>query len=129
MTKVHKIKLVSLLIGFCLIMFLASCVDTTVENLPQTVDYQSMVKFVNQVPNQTATITMDGASVGSLASGDSTAYMEAPSGSRSIVATYPDTTMTRSIFLDTEYKVRVSIQEDSTGAKSFVKTVVGYVWQ
>lgn len=120
--------LLSIVSGIVLVW--AGCVDTAVETIPESIDYNSQVRFVNQVPNETATITVDGSQVATVQSGGESSYMEAPSGSRNVTATYSSgPNVSRSVFLDTEYKVTVSIQEDSTGARFFVKTLDGYVWQ
>ena len=120
--------LFSIISGIVLVW--SGCVDTGVENIPQTIDYKSQVKFVNQVPNETATITMDGSQVATVPSGGGSAYMEAPSGSRNVTATYSSgPNVSGRVYLDTERKITVTIQEDSTGARSFAKTDEGYVWQ
>jgi len=130
MSKTYKHRFFSLLIGFSLIMFLASCVDTSVQNIPDNLNYRSKVRFVNEATAD-ATVTIDNVSVGSVATGNQSSYVDAASGSRNIQATFtagtnPDP---RTIILDTERKVTVTIVEDSTGARSFVKTIDGYIWE
>jgi len=129
MSKADKNKLL-FSISISLILIWAGCVDTGVENIPQSINYMSQVKFVNQVPGADATVTIDGSSVGTIQSGGESSYMEAPSGSRNVVANYSSgSNVQGSIFLETEYKITVSIVEDSTGNRSFVKSLDGYVWQ
>lgn len=129
MKKSNRIKLLLSVISGIVLAW-SGCVDTGVENIPQTIDYKSQVRFVNQVPNETATITIDGSQVATVQSGGQSGYMEAPSGSRNVAATYSSgPNVSGAVFLETEYKVTVSIQEDSTGARFFVKTLDGYVWQ
>lgn len=129
MTKTDKNKfLLSITIG--LILFWAGCVDTSVENIPQSFDFMSQVKFVNSVPGAAATITLDGTQVATVESGSESAYMEAPSGSRQIVANFSSgPNVEGRITFETEFKIAVSIVEDTTGARSFVKSLQGYVWQ
>jgi len=129
MSKIHKNKILySIVIG--IILYLAGCVDTSVENIPQNINYISQVRFVNQVPGANATISIDGGSVGTVQSGATSSYTQAPSGSRNIIASYSSgPNVEGPIFLETDYKITVSIVEDSTGNRFFVKSLDGYVWQ
>ena len=114
MGKVYKNRFFSLLMGFSLILFVASCVDTAVESIPTSINYTSLVKFVNEVPNDAASITIDGSPAGSVPSGEESAYMEAPSGSRSMTATYPSgPNVDETVFLETDFKIMVTIVEDT----------------
>jgi len=129
MSKIHKNKILySIVIG--IILYLAGCVDTGVENIPQNINFNSQVRFVNQVPGANATISIDGGSVGTVQSGATSSYTQAPSGSRNIIASYSSgPNVEGPIFLETDYKITVSIVEDSTGNRFFVKSLDGYVWQ
>jgi hypothetical protein len=120
-------KLITL---FLFIIMLAGCVDTGVENIPQNLNYTSRVKFVNQVPGVTATVTIDGSQAGSIQSGEESAYVVASSGSRNIAANYASgSNVEERVFLETDYKITVTIVEDSVGNRSFIKTLDGYIWQ
>ena len=133
MRKTYKHRFFSLLIGFTLILFLASCVDTSVENIPQGINYMSKIRIVNNVPGVDATCTVDGASIGNVQSGATSNYVDAPSGSRTVVADYSsDPDVQATVILDTEKKITVTVVEDTvsgTVVRSFVKTVDGYIWE
>lgn len=130
MRKTHKSGLFSLLIGFSLILFIVSCVDLSVENIPQSINYRSKVKFMNDVPGADATITVDGSQVGTVQSGGESSYMDATSGSRYVKASYTSgPNVEGNVILDTDRKIIVTIVEDSTGARFFVKSDDGYIWE
>lgn len=127
MNKYNKIKFPIIFWGLTLILLLGSCVDTSVENIPTSVDFRSMVKFVNNVPNETATITVDGNQVGDVASGGESSYLDTPSGSRNVKADYSNgPNVEAPLFFETDYKITVTIVEDSLGNRSFVKSLEGY---
>ena len=48
MRKADKIKL-SVMVGVSLLAFIVGCVDTSVQPIPTTIDYQSNVSIVNLV--------------------------------------------------------------------------------
>jgi len=130
MRKAYYKGFFSLLIGFSLVLFLASCVDLGVENIPQSIDYRSQVKFVNNVPGADATMTIDGGNFGVVSTGTESGYSELASGSRNIVASFSSgPNAERIIVCDTDYKVIVTIVEDSTGARFLEKTLGGYIWE
>ena len=127
MNKIDKNKLL-FSISISLIFIWSGCVDTGVENIT-TKNYRSLVKFNNQVPGADASITIDGSQVGNVASGAESSYTDVPSGSRNIIATYTSGANVEGILsLETDYKITVTIVEDSTG-RFFVKTLDGYIWQ
>jgi hypothetical protein len=129
MNKIDKNKLLfSISIG--LILIWSGCVDTGVENIPTTINFRSQVRFVNEVANASATITVDGSQAGTVQSGETSAYVETASGSRNIIATYSSGPNVEGILsLETDYKITITIVEDTTGTRSFVKTLDGYIWQ
>lgn len=127
----------TLLTGFGLILFIASCVDLSVENIPQSIDFNSKVKFVNNVPGIEASISVDGSQIGSVQSGGESAYVDANSGSRNIQANYTSgPNVEQRVVLDAERKIIVTIEEDTTVVgqdttlvRFFVKNDDGYIWE
>ena len=114
------------LIGIALLMFVSGCVDTSVENISPK-DYRSDVRFNNQVPGVDATITIDNSQVGTVPSGGESAYFEASSGSRNIAATYSSgSNVSQVMTLETDFKITITIVEDTLGVRSFVKSLDGY---
>ena len=114
------------LIGIALLMFVSGCVDTRVENISPK-DYRSEVRFDNQVPGVDATITIDNSQVGTVPSGGESAYFEASSGSRNIAATYSSgSNVSQIMTLETDFKITITIVEDTLGVRSFVKSLDGY---
>jgi hypothetical protein len=113
-------------LGIGLLLAWSGCVDTGVENIaPQ--DYRSEVRFVNEVPGAEANISIDNSPVSTVPSGQESAYVEAPSGSRNISAAYSSgPNVSQTMTLETDFRITITIQEDTTGARYFVKTLDGY---
>lgn len=113
-----------LLFSMVVILMWNGCVDTGVENIAPK-DYTSLVKFVNQVPGADATIAVDNSQVSTVPAGQESGYVEVPSGSRNVMATYSaGANVTETVFLETEFRITVTIVEDSTG-RHFVKSLEG----
>lgn len=76
-------NLIVILVGTSFILW--NCVDVS-EPTISTQNYRSLVRFVHVAGDAPASgpVTVDGASVGSIAFGQSTAYLDLPSGSRSL---------------------------------------------
>lgn len=129
MNKKKKMKYPALFLGIIAALLITSCVDTSVQNIePQ--DYRSQVRFTNDVPNETATVTLDGSQVGSLQSGETSAYRETTSGSHNVVVSYAigPNAEGRLVF-ETDLKITITVVEDTLGNRSLVKTIDGYIWQ
>lgn len=114
------------LVSIALLIFMSGCVDTSVENIsPQ--DYKSEVRFINEVPGADASISIDGSQVSTVPSGQESAYVVVPSGSRNIAANYTSgPNVSQIVSLETDFKITITVVEDTTGARSFVKTLDGY---
>ncbi len=140
MNKAYKLKLLYIF-GISLIFYLVGCVDTTVENIPQTLTYKSQVRFVNSVQGVDATITIDGSQVASVQSGKTSSYTVVNSGSRNISAKYTSGPNVQQVLsLDTDSKITVTIVQDTTYkvqgtdtvgfdlVRSFKKSLDGYTY-
>ena len=129
MNKKKKMKYPTLFLGIIAALFITSCVDTSVQNIePQ--DYRSQVRFVNDVPNEAASVSLDGSQVSSLQSGETSAYRETTSGSHDVVASYTTGPNAEGrLVFETDYKITITVVEDTLGIRSFVKTIDGYIWQ
>ena len=129
MNKKRKIKYPTLFLGIILTLFLTSCVDTSVQNIePQ--DYRSQVRFVNDVPNEAAAVTLDGSQVGTLQTGETSSYRETTSGSHDVLASYTTGPNAEGrLVFETDYKITVTVIEDTSGNRFLVKTIDGYIWQ
>jgi hypothetical protein len=158
MRKADKIKL-SIIVGVSLLAFVVGCVDTAVNPLPTTINYQSEVSVVNLTAGTgTATINLYGAVVDQdslarnilatkidyssaqingtgIAAGSTVPasnYQSIPSGSKAIVVTYSGVAYkdTFNLAADSQYKMRIFIVGDtSAGGRSYVKSDERYIWQ
>lgn len=113
--------------GICAVVFIAGCVDTSVNPIPKSVDYQSQLKVVNFVSGAgAANLTMNGKSLGSAAfgaevPGSSTGFLTVGSGSKSLSTTFGSAAAkTYKFALATDYKYRVFLV--GTAAKNDVYT-------
>jgi hypothetical protein len=158
MRKADKIKL-SIIVGVSLLAFVVGCVDTAVNPLPTTINYQSEVSIVNLADSLTGTATIN--LYGSVVDQDSLAlnvlatkidyssaqisgtgapgstvpastYQSIPSGSKAIVVTYSLVAYkdTFRLATDSQYKMRIFIVGDtSAGGRSYVKSDERYIFQ
>jgi len=119
MKKDDKSKFLYLFIGITLILFLAGCVDTGVENIPSNISYLSQLKVVNLVPGSgTATITLNGAQIGTPNPGEEVpgagqSFMDVPSGPNTLDINVNSTTISRTISTETQYKMRLYVVMDT----------------
>lgn len=131
MRKADKKKLL-IVMGISLIMFMAGCVDTSVQPIPSSITYYSQLNFVNLATVQgAATLTFDGQSLGSVAVGSSapSAFMQVVAGGKTLSANFANGgTQTFNFTADTDYKIRIFLVGDSTSA-SVVKSAERYIWQ
>ncbi len=130
----HPYKYVIFLLTFSfIIIFINSCVDTSVQNI-SPIDYKSQIQFVNLANNVgSAAILVDGQSFGTLNFGDELpgGYREISSGSKSVVIDYSAAGVPNDTFkvvFETERKMRVFIIGDAS-SRSFVKVHERYIWQ
>jgi Domain of unknown function (DUF4397) len=158
MRKADKIKL-SVIVGVSLLAFVVGCVDTAVQPIPTSINYQSEVSVVNLTEGTgTATINMYGAIVDQdslarnilatkidyssaqitgtgIAAGSTvpaSSYQTVPSGSKAIVVTYSGIAYkdTFQLSADSQYKMRIFFVGDtSAGGRTYVKSDERYTFQ
>ncbi|HEX9252185.1 MAG TPA: DUF4397 domain-containing protein [Ignavibacteriaceae bacterium] len=122
-------------INICAVVFITGCVDTDVNPLPPSIDYQSQMKVVNLVQGAgTATLTLNGQSLGTVdfgseTPGSSAAFLTVPSGSKSVDASFTTAANQNYRFAaTTEYKMRVFLVGTSAASNAFVQ-FQRYIWQ
>jgi hypothetical protein len=122
-------------ISIIAVVFIAGCVDTDVNPLPPSIDYQSQMKVVNLVQGAgTATITLNGQPLGVADFGGETpnsasAFLTIPSGSKTMGASFTSAADQNYRFAaTTEYKMRVFLIGTTTESNAFVQ-LQRYIWQ
>lgn len=129
----HKSKLL-LALSICTVVFIAGCVDTSVQSLPTSIDYSSQIKVVNLVSGAgTATLTLNGQSLGTAEFGgeapSQATFLTIPSGSKVLNASFASATAQNYQFAAaTEYKFRVFLVGTSA-ANDIVVRYQRYIWQ
>lgn len=116
-------------------VFFTGCVDTSVNPIPGSIDYSSQMKVVNLATGAgSATITLDGQSLGSVSFGNEipgagSGFLTIPSGSRILVASFDNGQSKNFRFsATTEYKFRAFLVGDATDP-SLVVVNQRYIWQ
>ena len=116
------------------VVFIAGCVDTSINPLPSSVDYSSQISIVNLVSGAgTATLTLDGQSLGAVAFGSEypgqLPFLTVPSGNKVLGASFTTAASQEYRFAaSTEYKQRIYLV--GTAAKSeVVRVSQRYIWQ
>lgn len=122
-------------ISICAVVFIAGCVDTDVNPIPPSIDYQSQMKVVNLVQGAgTATLTLNSQSLGTADFGgetpnSSSAFLTISSGSKTMDASFTSATNQNYRFAaTTEYKMRVFLVGTTAGSNAFVQHQ-RYIWQ
>jgi hypothetical protein len=113
-----------------LIFFVSGCVDTSVQSIPDQIVYHSQLEFANLVAGAgTATITMNGESVGTVAFGDVSTDMTVQAGSKKLNVAY-STADNQEYLLSTEtdYKLRIYFIGDANSNMA-VKKLQRYIFQ
>jgi len=136
MRIVHKTKLLLVLtISVFTVVFIAGCVDTSVQPIPNSIDYSSQIKVVNLVSGAgTATLTLNGQSLGSAdfgseVPGSQSNFLTVPAGSKTLSASFASAANKDFQFAaSTDYKLRVFLV--GTAAISDLATIYQrYIWQ
>ena len=140
MKKADNKKLLYI-VSISLLLFWAGCVDTGVNNIPTSINYDSQVKIVNLAAGVgTATVTMKDAAGGSVSFGaipfgndspvEGQSYQTIPAGNKTLSVSYSNGG-TGSLLLTTEsnYKMRIFLIADTSSDKSLVKRTERYIWQ
>ena len=124
-----------LAIGICIVVVIAGCVDTSVNPIPSSINYESQIKVVNLVSGAgQATLTLDGQSLGtanfgSEVPGSGSSFLTIPSGSRTLAATFASATgQTYTFAASTEYKYRL-FMVGTASSSELVGMRQRYVWQ
>ncbi len=121
-------------IGILTVIFIAGCVDTSVNPIPNSIDYQSQVKVVNLVSGAgQATLSLNGQSLGSAAFGSDapsgTGFLQVPAGDKTLSATFTSAaSKTYNFSLNTDYKYRVFLVGDASSSNA-VRMYQRYIWQ
>lgn len=130
----YKTRLL-LAIGFISALLIAGCVDTSVNPLPDKIEYSSQMKVVNLVSGaDQATLTLNGQSLGSAAlgsevPGSGTDFLTVLSGSKTLISNFSSASIdTFKFAAATERKFRVFLVGDVTDNSAVIMTQ-RYVWQ
>ena len=130
----YKTKLL-LAMSICTLIFIAGCVDTSVQSIPPSIDYSSQIKIVNLVTGAgTATLTLNGQSLGtadfgSEVPGSQSTFLTVPSGNKTLSASFVSAANKNFQFAAaTDYKIRIFLV--GTGASNeLVANYQRYIWQ
>jgi hypothetical protein len=142
MSKAHENKFLYI-ISVSLMLFLSSCVDTSVQNLEASYDFHSLLKVANIATGsnvQSVTIINNSTNVeeGTLQVGLNTEtpaegqpFMNIPSGSKRFIVHFgggaPDQLFIQT--LDADRKYRVYFFNSDSGVVDILKTDLRYTWQ
>ena len=133
MRILHKSKLL-LALSICTVVFIAGCVDTSVQSIPPSIDYSSQIKVVNLVSGGgTATLTLNGQSLGTVdfgseVPGSQSAFLTIPSGNKILIAGFTSVTDTFRFAAATDYKIRIFLV-GTAGSNNLVSNYQRYIWQ
>jgi hypothetical protein len=123
-----------LAIGISTIVFIAGCVDTSVDPIPNKIDYSSQLKVVNLVTGVSqAALTLNGTSLGTAdfgneVPGSGSAFLTLGAGSKTLLANFSSVVDTFKFSLDTDYKYRVFLVGTSSSSNA-VRVAQRYIWQ
>jgi hypothetical protein len=130
----YKTRLL-LAIGICTVVFIAGCVDTSVNPIPNSIDYSSQMKVVNLVSGAgTATLTLNGQSLGAVPFGTEfpatgSAFATIPAGNKTLSATFASAgPQTYKFAAATDYKFRLFLIGDATSSEAYA-TYERYIFQ
>lgn len=122
-------------ISISAVVFIAGCVDTDVNPIPPSIDYQSQMKVVNLVQGAgTATLTLNSQPLGTVDFGSETpgstsAFLTIPSGSKTVNASFTSATdQSYKFAATTEYKMRVFLVGTAADNNAVVQ-LQRYIWQ
>jgi len=130
----YKTKLL-MAISICTLIFIAGCVDTSVQSIPPSIDYSSQIKIVNLVSGAgTATLTLNGQSLGtanfgSEVPGSQSAFLTIPAGNKTLAASFATATSKNFQFAAaTDYKIRIFLV-GTAASNNLVTNYQRYIWQ
>jgi Domain of unknown function (DUF4397) len=140
MNKADKFKLLYIF-GISLIFYFMGCLDTSVQNLPKSIDYHSQLQIINLASvSGAATInvmnydgSMDGTTgqlnVGDAYPQDGQPFMDIPSGTKTFNVTFAGSNTSFKLTVDTERKIRLILVNPDSNSTSLVKGDERYIWQ
>ena len=130
----YKTKLLMAMSIF-VVVFIAGCVDTSVQSIPSSIDYLSQIKIVNLVSGAgTATLTLNGQSLGTVdfgseIPGPQVAFLTIPAGNKTLVASFASADTNDFQFATaTDYKLRAFLVGTAASNELFTK-YQRYIWQ
>jgi hypothetical protein len=129
----YKTKLL-MAVSICTLIFIAGCVDVSVQSIPPSIDYSSQIKIVNLVSGAgTATLTLNGQSLGAADFGSevpgSLAFLTIPSGNKTLAASFTTATSKNFQFAAaTDYKIRIFLV-GTAASNELVTNYQRYIWQ
>lgn len=134
MRILYKTKLL-MAISICTVVFIAGCVDLSVQPIPSSIDYSSQIKIVNLVAGAgSATLTLNGQSLGtadfgSEVPGPQSAFLTIPSGNKTLNASFASAANKDFQFAAaTEYKLRIFLV-GTAASNDLVANYQRYIWQ
>ncbi len=142
MNKADKFKLLYIF-SISLIFYFIGCVDTSVQNMPTSIDYHSQIQILNlaSVDGAVSTINivnadgkMDGTTgqlnVGDAYPPDGQAFMDIPSGTKTFNVIFASgATNSFKLTIDTERKIRLLLINPDLSTNNLVKSDERYTWQ
>ena len=127
----YKTKLL-MVMSICTLAFIVSCVDLSVQPIPNSINYSSQIKIVNLVSGAgTATLTMNGQSLGTLDFGSETpgSFLAITSGSKTLNASFASAASKDFQFAAaTDYKGRLFLV-GTAASNDLVINYQRYIWQ
>lgn len=134
MRYLYKPKLL-LVVSICMIIFIAGCVDTSVQSIPSSVNYSSQIKIVNLVSGAgTATLSLNGQALGSVdfgkeIPGAASDFLTVSSGSKTISATFASAAAKSYKFAaTTDYRMRIFLF-GTAASNDLYSSSQRYIWQ
>jgi len=134
MRIVYKTKLL-LAISVFTVIFIAGCVDTSVQPIPNSINFSSQIKVVNLVSGAgTATLTLNGQSLGSAdfgseVPGSQSDFLTIPAGSKTLNASFASAASKDFQFAaTTDYKMRIFLF-GTAASNDLVAKLQRYIWQ
>jgi len=117
------------------VVFIAGCVDVSVQPIPNSVNYSSQIKVVNLVSGAgTATLTLNGQSLGSVdfgseVPGPQLTFLTIPAGSKTLSASFTSAASKDFQFAaTTDYKIRIFLV-GTAASNDLVTHTQRYIWQ
>ena len=130
----YKTKLLMTMSIF-VVVFIAGCVDTSVQSIPSSIDYSSQIKIVNLVSGAgTATLTLNGQSLGTVdfgseIPGSQVAFLTIPAGNKTLVASFASADTNDFQFAAaTDFKLRAFLVGTAASIELFTQ-YQRYIWQ